>query len=208
MTLVIKKEIVVLFFRVLLNPGIMKSKNILILLLAGMVIGLCWNCGSADGESASASDDRTEAGAGQSAVADDESQKNIVQVAVSSPDHTTLVTAIKAVNYTDVLVNAGPFTVFAPTNAAFDKLPAGTVENLLKAENKASLEDILEYHVAIGVYKAEALRDGQVLGMANSKNVTFKVNGDEILINNARVVASIPVSNGLIHVIDEVLLPQ
>ena len=74
-------------------------------------------------------------GAGQSAVKDDESQKDVVRIAVNSPDHTTLVTALKTAEYVDVLSNAGPFTVFAPTNAAFDKLPAGTVEGLLKPES-------------------------------------------------------------------------
>jgi uncharacterized surface protein with fasciclin (FAS1) repeats len=150
----------------------------------------------------------TAPGAGQSAVQDDLSEPNIVVVASGSPDHTTLVTAIKAAEYVDAMVNAGPFTVFAPTNAAFGELPAGTVENLLKPENKLTLQDILEYHVAIGVYKLENLRDGQSLGMANGQNVSFEVKDGKVKINGANVIASVPASNGLIHIVDAVLLPK
>jgi uncharacterized surface protein with fasciclin (FAS1) repeats len=87
---------------------------------------------------------------GQSGVQDDLSQKNVVQVAIGSKDHSTLVTAIQAAELVDALSNAGPFTVFAPINAAFDKLPAGTVENLLKPESKDDLANILQYHVSQG----------------------------------------------------------
>ncbi len=146
--------------------------------------------------------------AGQSAVQDKESAANIVQVASGSADHTTLVEAVKAGELVDVLSNAGPFTVFAPTNAAFDKLPAGTVEDLLKKENKEALVNILEYHVSVGVYKADALTDGQVLGQVNGDNITIsKKDGKTVVNGKAVVVASIPTSNGIIHVIDEVLLP-
>ena len=111
--------------------------------------------------------------AGQSAVQDSLSQKNVVQVAVASKDHTTLVTAVKAAELVDVLSNAGPFTVFAPTNAAFDKLPAGTVDGLLKPEKKDDLTNILQYHVSVGVYKEDAFRDGQVIGQVNGDNITI-----------------------------------
>src|SRR4051812_40401066 len=104
---------------------------------------------------------------GQSAVQDDMSQKDVVKVAAGSKDHTTLVAALKAAEYLDVLSNAGPFTVFAPTNAAFDKLPAGTVEGLLKPESKDALRNILEYHVSVGVYKLENLKDGQKINQVN-----------------------------------------
>lgn len=92
---------------------------------------------------------------GQSAVADETSNPNIVQTAVASKDHTTLVTAVKAAGLVDVLSNAGPFTVFAPTNAAFDKLPKGTVEGLLKPEKKDDLRNILEYHTYVGNLKTD-----------------------------------------------------
>jgi len=145
--------------------------------------------------------------AGQSGVQDDVSQKDVVKIAVGSPDHTTLVTALKAAEYVDVLSNAGPFTVFAPTNAAFDKLPAGTVEGLLKPEKKNDLRTILEYHVYVGVLKPEMLQDGQTFGQASGHNITIGVKDGKITVNGANVVASIPASNGIIHVIDAVLLP-
>lgn len=147
------------------------------------------------------------AGGGQSAVQDDMSQKNVVGVAVSSADHSTLVTAVKAASLVDALSNAGPFTVFAPTNNAFAKLPAGTVENLLKPESKEALQNILQYHVAVAVFKAEDLRDGQVLGMVNGDNATITVKDGKVQINGANIVASVPASNGIVHVIDAVLLP-
>lgn len=146
--------------------------------------------------------------AGQSAVQDDASAKNIVQVASGSKDHTTLVAAVKAAELVDALSNAGPFTVFAPTNAAFDKLPKGTVEGLLKPEKKEDLVDILQYHVSVGVYQAENLQDGQTLGQVNGGNITISKKDGKTLVNGtATIIASIPTSNGVIHVIDGVLLP-
>ncbi|MBK6731375.1 MAG: fasciclin domain-containing protein [Bacteroidetes bacterium] len=146
---------------------------------------------------------------GQATVVDDVSQKNVVQVAVGSPDHTTLVAALKAGNLVDALANAGPFTVFAPTNAAFDKLPAGTVDDLLKKENLLSLKNILQYHVAVGVYKEDMMRDGQSLGMVNGGNATLGVTPEgKITINGANIIATVPASNGIVYVIDEVLLPK
>ena len=145
---------------------------------------------------------------GQSGVKDETSQPNVVQVAVGSKDHTTLVTAVKAAELVDALSNAGPFTVFAPTNAAFEKLPAGTVEGLLKPDQKTALSNILEYHVYVGVIKTEHMRDGQSLGQVNGKNITVNVKDGKYMINGkANIIASVPASNGIIHVIDEVLLP-
>lgn len=145
---------------------------------------------------------------GQSGVKDDLSQKNVVQVAVASPDHTTLVKAVQAAELVDALSNAGPFTVFAPTNAAFDKLPAGTVEGLLAPEKKEDLADILQYHVSLGVFKAENLTDGQVIGQVNGGNITVSKKDGKIMLNGtATLVASVPASNGMVHVIDGVVLP-
>ncbi|MBL7766874.1 MAG: fasciclin domain-containing protein [Chitinophagaceae bacterium] len=146
--------------------------------------------------------------AGQSGVKDEVSNANVVQVAVGSKDHTTLVTAVKAAELVDALSNAGPFTVFAPTNAAFDKLPAGTVEDLLKPENKEKLSNILEYHVFVGVIKAENVQDGQTLNQVNLDNVKLTLKDGKVMVNDkATIVASVPASNGIVHVIDEVLLP-
>ncbi|MFY9463993.1 MAG: fasciclin domain-containing protein [Sediminibacterium sp.] len=147
-------------------------------------------------------------GAGQSAVQDDASAKNVVQVAVASKDHSTLVTAVKAANLVDALSNAGPFTVFAPTNEAFAQLPAGTLDDLLKPEKIDALTDILQYHVSVGVFKAESFTDGQVIGQVNGGNITITQKGGKTYLNGtAVIVASVPASNGIIHVIDKVLLP-
>ncbi len=134
--------------------------------------------------------------------------KNIVNIAASSPDFTTLVSALKAADYVDPLANqASMTTVFAPTNAAFDKLPKGTVEGLLKPEKKEDLRNILKYHVSTSVYQAKDFTDGQTLGMVNGQKVTFHVKNGKVTVNDANIVASIPGSNGIIHVIDAVLLP-
>lgn len=146
--------------------------------------------------------------AGQEAVKDDESAKDVVKVAVGSKDHTTLVTALKQAELVTSLSNAGPFTVFAPTNAAFDKLPAGTVDGLMKDDKKADLQNILQYHVAVAGYKAENMKDGQIIGMANGDNITLSVKDGKIMVNGiANIIATVPASNGIIHIIDAVLLP-
>jgi uncharacterized surface protein with fasciclin (FAS1) repeats len=146
--------------------------------------------------------------AGQSAVQDDESAKDVVKLAAGSKDHTTLVAAIKQAELVDALSNAGPFTVFAPTNAAFEKLPKGTVEDLMKPGNKEKLQDILQYHVFVGNLNIDLMQDGQVLNEVNGGNITITKKDGKVMINNAAtIVASIPASNGIIHVIDGVLLP-
>ena len=96
--------------------------------------------------------------------------KDVIDVAVASKDHTTLVAAVKAADLVVSLKNPGPFTVFAPTNAAFDKLPKGTVEGLVKPEKKADLSEILKYHVAVSIYQLKDLKDGQVMAMANGSH--------------------------------------
>ena len=146
--------------------------------------------------------------AGQSAVQDDESQKNIVQTAVGSPAHKTLVAALKAAEYVDVLSNAGPFTVFAPTDEAFAKLPAGTVDDLVKPENKLKLQNILEYHVYVGVIRASMVQSEMNLNQVNGKNVSLTKEGDKIKVNGANILATIPTSNGIIYVTDQVLLAK
>jgi len=145
---------------------------------------------------------------GQSTVQDDISEKNVVQIAEGSKDHSTLVKAVVAGELVDALSNAGPFTVFAPTNEAFDKLPAGTLDNLLKPENKADLQSILQYHVSLGVFKTENMQGGQTIGQVNGDNITLSVKDGKVTVNGtAHVIASIPASNGIIHVVDAVLLP-
>ena len=145
---------------------------------------------------------------GQSGVQDDVSNPNILQVAVSSKDHTTLVTAVKAAGLADALSNAGPFTVFAPTNKAFEKLPSGTVEGLLKPENKNDLENILGYHTYIGVINGILLQDGVEYDMVFGGKVKITKNGEKTFVNGSEIVGSIKASNGVIHIIGDVLLPK
>ena len=171
---------------------------------------MLWACNSENATTTPSTTSTENApGGGQSAVQDDESAKDVVKVAAGSPDHTTLVSAVKQAELVDALSNAGPFTVFAPTNAAFSALPAGTVEDLMKPENKEKLQDILQYHVYVGNISTTLLQDGQTLNQVNGGNITISKSADgKVKLNNtANVVASIQASNGIIHVIDAVLLP-
>lgn len=147
-------------------------------------------------------------GLGQSAVVDEDSSPNIVQTASGSKDHSTLVAAVKAAGLVDVLSNAGPFTVFAPTNAAFDKLPKGTVEGLLKPEKKDDLKNILEYHTYVGNLKTEYMQDGKEYEQVNAGKIKITKVGDKVFVNGSEIITSIPTSNGIIHVINDVLLPK
>lgn len=179
-------------------------------LLTATVLLFAMSCNNSEQENtgAAASSADNSPTTGQSGVKDDLSEKNVVQVAVGSKDHTTLVTAVKSAELVDALSNAGPFTVFAPTNAAFDKLPAGTVEGLLKPEKKDDLTTILQYHVSLGVFKPDMFTDGQSIGQVDGGNITLSVKPDGIYVNGTnKIIASIPASNGIIHVIDGVLLP-
>ena len=146
--------------------------------------------------------------------------KNIVENAVNSKDHTTLVAAVKAAGLVETLSGEGPFTVFAPTNKAFEALPAGTVDNLVKPENKATLTSILTYHVVSGKIDSKELmkmiKDGKGKAMAKTvqgEELTFSQKGKEIWVadskgNKAMVTtADVYQSNGVIHVINKVLMP-
>ncbi|MBC7382343.1 MAG: fasciclin domain-containing protein [Bacteroidia bacterium] len=145
---------------------------------------------------------------GQSAVQDNESAKDIVKIAISSKDHTTLVTALQAAELVDVLSNAGPFTVFAPVNDAFAALPKGTVDGLLKPEKKADLQNILQYHVAVAVYNPTMFNDGQIIEMVNGGKCTIHIRGGKTFINDAEIMGNVKATNGIVYVINKVLLPQ
>ncbi len=185
----------------------MKNKISIFAISACLVIASC-NSGQTD-QQANSDAESSEQTVGQSGVKDETSAPNIVQVASGSKDHTTLVAAVKAASLVDALSNAGPFTVFAPTNAAFDKLPAGTVSDLLKPEKKADLQSILEYHTYVGNLKVEYMQNGQEYETVNGGRIKITKEGDKTMVNGvANVVASIPTANGIIHVIDAVLLPK
>lgn len=141
-------------------------------------------------------------------AADPARMDTVVDVALASKDHTTLVAALQAAEYVDSLKNPGPFTVFAPTNAAFAKLPAGTVESLVKKENHDKLRKILQHHVLVSVYEAKWLQNGDSFGMVDGAKINVKVAKDgKISIDGANIVASVRCGNGIVHVVDAVLLP-
>ena len=148
------------------------------------------------------------------------STKNIVENAVNSKDHTTLVAAVKAAGLVDTLMSAGPFTVFAPTNAAFDKLPAGTVATLLKPKNKGMLSSVLTYHVVAGTMTstdiAAAIRAGggtATLNTVQGGTLSGRMMGNKLVLTDAKggrstvTITNVMQSNGVIHVVDTVLLP-
>ncbi|HSM62315.1 MAG TPA: fasciclin domain-containing protein [Gillisia sp.] len=144
---------------------------------------------------------------GQAFIKDDESTPNVLDIAIGSKDHTTLVAAVQAAELENVLVNAGPLMVFAPTNEAFDKLPEGTVEDLLKPENKEKLAFILKHHVTPGNYDKEFLKKFKKLGQASDQSIQVEVKGDDVYVGGAKIIASIPAGNGIVHVVDKVILP-
>ena len=139
--------------------------------------------------------------------------KNIVQNAVNSRDHTTLVAAVKAAGLVETLEGKGPFTVFAPTNAAFGKLPPGTVDGLVKPENKATLTKILTYHVVPGRFEAADLTDGKTLKTVEGETLTVSNKDGKVTLTDAKggvsavTIANVNQSNGVIHVVDTVLMP-
>jgi uncharacterized surface protein with fasciclin (FAS1) repeats len=149
---------------------------------------------------------------GQASVVDNVSEKNILQVAAESSDHSILVAAVKAAEIEHVLVNAGPLTVFAPNNSAFDALPEGTVQNLLKPENKSALAEILSRHAAPGSFDIKQLKKevqkGRKIYTATGDYFDVTINGEDIFVAGAKILATIPTSNGIINVVDKVILPE
>ena len=135
--------------------------------------------------------------------------KNIVENAMGSSDHTTLVAAVKQAGLVETLSGPGPFTVFAPTNAAFDAIPKATLDGLMKPEMKADLTKILTYHVVSGAVKAADLKDGQELTTVQGGKLKVSIKDGVVMINNAKVtIADVVSSNGVTHVVDAVLMPK
>lgn len=135
--------------------------------------------------------------------------KNIVENALNSSDHNTLVAAVKAAGLAETLSGAGPFTVFAPANDAFAKLPAGTVDNLLKPEMKTDLTKVLTYHVVSGALRAADLKDGQKLKTLEGHELTVSIKDGKVMIDGANVtIPDVISSNGVTHVIDAVMMPK
>jgi len=161
----------------------------------------------ANQESNTVSQEEQTMGAGQEGVSDEDSAPNILQVALGSADHTTLVAACKAAEQTTALANNGPLTVFAPVNAAFDALPAGTVDDLLKPENKMTLTSIIQFHAAPGTYDVKDLKNGQSLFVASGHNIKVEVNDEGTFVHGAKILGTVQAANGIVHVVDQVLLP-
>ena len=179
------------------------------ILLSALLIVFFFNCKNNKETSGETTIDATSTEKqGQAFIADDGSTPNILQIAIGSKDHTTLVAAVQAASLENALVNAGPLMVFAPTNDAFAALPAGTVENLLKPENKATLANILLNHVTPGNYSKDFLKKFKKLGQANNQSVKVEVVGEDVFVGGAKIIASISAGNGIIHVVDKVILPE
>lgn len=179
-----------------------------LLSLITIVLLFASGCSKDASQNKSSAKEEGKVSTGISPNVDTDSKNDIVKIAVGSKDHTTLVTAIKAADLVVSLSNAGPFTVFAPVNSAFDKLPSGTVQELLKPENKTKLATILQHHVSVAVFSPEMLQDGMVMGMVDGTNSKITKKDGAIFIDNAKIIASVPATNGIVHVVDEVILPK
>lgn len=180
--------------------------NLLTLLTFCVFIG-CSETESTGDSSVDVAAETSEMLPGQEAVADPDSDPNILQIALGSKDHTTLVAAVKAAEQTTALANNGPLTVFAPTNDAFAALPEGTVDNLLLPENKMTLVSIIQMHAAPGSYSIEQLKDGQSLFVASGHNVNVEVKEDGTYVHGAKILGTVVAANGIVHVVDKVFTP-
>lgn len=182
-------------------------KQLLFVFALVALVYSCKNKESTTNSSVSETENVTNQKSGQAFIKDDEGTPNCLQIAIGSPDHKTLVAAVQAAQVENALVNVGPLTVFAPTDEAFAALPEGTVENLLKPENKDALANILKYHVTPGNLSTSILTKLKRLGQANNDYVEVKVIDGKPVIGGANIIASVKAGNGIVHVIDKVLLP-
>jgi len=177
------------------------------LLFVILSFAACTNTSTTDGEE-NATEDTTTAQAEETTMEEKPMEKDIVALAMETPSLSTLVQAVKAAGLVETLQGEGPFTVFAPTNKAFAALPEGTLENLLKPENKDQLVQVLTYHVVPAKVMSGDLSDGMKAGTVQGAEATVKMKGDAVMIDNATVQkADISASNGVVHVIDAVILP-
>lgn len=182
--------------------------NILVCALFALLL---WNCKGEvanEDKNNTTSENTEETRTGQAFVTDDESKPSVLHIAIGSKDHSTLVAAVQAAKLENALVNAGPLMVFAPTNDAFAALPEGTVETLLKPENIDQLAHILKHHVTPGNYTKDFLKKFKKLGQASNLNVTVEVQGDDVFVGGAKILASVPAGNGIVHVVDKVIVPE
>ncbi len=191
----------------------MKSKQLIVIMMSMLLFIACKKGQQANEQTNTTSEPTTVTeNQGQASVVDDVSAANALQVAKSLPDFSTLVTAIEAASVENALVNVGPLTIFAPTNEAFAKLPEGTVETLLKPENKEKLAFILVNHVAPANYPDTQLekeaKKGRKLYMASGKYLDVVKKEDGLYVGGTKILKTVNVSNGWIHVIGDVLVPE
>ncbi len=179
--------------------------KILNIFLSTVLIFSLISCGD-QGSDSSTKESKFENLHGQAGVVDEDSAPNILQIAISSPDHTTLVAGVQAAELENVLANPGPLTVFAPTNAGFDKLPEGALDDLLKPENKNKLARIITSHAAPGTFDIPLLKDGSKLYMATGQYIDVEVKDGITYVNGSKILATVDASNGVVHVIDDVFL--
>lgn len=179
----------------------------LLLIAFGLIIG-CKQEEKSTSSSSKSESETEQVKTGQAFIEDDEGKPNVLQIAIGSEDHTTLVAAVQAAQLENALVNAGPLMVFAPTNDAFAALPDGTVENLLLPENKEQLAHILKHHVTPGNYSKDFLKKFKKLGQASNGYVQVEVKGEDVYIGGAKILASVKAGNGIVHVVDKVILPE
>lgn len=163
-------------------------------------------CSSADTAEAPSESFDAESNRGQAYVVDENSEPNILNIALASEDHATLVAAVQAAEMENILVNAGPLTVFAPTDEAFAQLPEGTLDELLKPENKQTLYNIVASHASPGNFTVDRLANESRLYQATGHYVDVEVRDGATYVNGSRILASVPATNGIVHVVDKVFL--
>ena len=163
-------------------------------------------CSPGDSAEAPADSFDAQSNRGQAFVVDENSDPNILNIAIGSPDHTTLVAAVQAAELENVLVNAGPLTVFAPTNEAFAALPDGALDDLLKPENKQTLYNVVTSHAAPGKFTIDLLTDGMELYQATGHYIDVEVRDGATYVNGAKILGTVVATNGVVHVVDQVFL--
>lgn len=190
----------------------MKTKQTIIILMSLLLFFACKKTTETNSQNDTANSTEEQVNEGQASVVDEVSDANALQVAKSIEDFSTLVVAIEAAGVENAVVNAGPLTIFAPTNEAFAKLPEGTVETLLKPENKEQLAFILVNHVAPANYPDTQLvkeaKKGRKLYMASGKYLAVEEKEDGLYVGGTKILKTVNVSNGWIHVIGDVLVPE
>jgi len=175
-------------------------------LAAALSLALFTGCAQGDRANTITNSFDAQSNRGQAFIEDDDSDPNILDIAIDSPDHTTLVAAVQAAELENVLVNSGPLTVFAPTNAAFDALPEGALDDLLKPENKQLLANVITSHASPGTFTIELLEDGTEVYLATGHYVPVEVRDGVTFVNGAQILGTVDATNGIVHVVDKVFL--